>query len=479
MDAQLTIILIVAYFALLIGISYLTGKDTSNETFFTGKRSSPWYIVTFGMIGASLSGVTFVSVPGWVEADGFAYLQMCLGYVAGYIVISQLLLPVYYKYNLTSIYQFLGERFGSNAHKIGSFYFIISRLIGASFRLYLVANIFQKYIASEFGISFSVTVLITIILIWLYTFRSGIKTIVWTDTLQTSFMLLAVGISVYLLLEKQGLSFADSWYILGDESLNKIFFWEDWASKNHFVKQFISGMFITIAMTGLDQDMMQKNLTCKSLKEAQKNMLTFGIILVFVNFLFLYFGGILTVFSDTHGMNLHNDALFPGIAMSGKLGAIVATSFVLGLIASAYSSADSALASLTTVFCVDFLKTKEVKKRTRTIVHIGFSILLFIIIINFKNFVSPNIISSLFKAAGYTYGPLLGLFFFALWSNRSLRKDLVIPITILSPILTFILQYYLKEYYKFDLGFTLLPINGALNYLGLFLISKPEKEKTT
>lgn len=471
---NLPLILIIVYFLVLIGISFLTSREDSNEAFFLGNKKSPWYIVSFGMIGASLSGVTFISVPGWVANSQFSYLQMCLGYVAGYMVVSFVLLPIYYRLNLTSIYAYLGDRFGKSSHLTGSFFFLISRLIGASFRLYLVANIFQMYIAEQYGISFFTTVVITILLIWLYTFRSGIKTIIWTDTLQTFFMLAAVVISIYLLLNDTGWTISESFSQMKSQNMGQIFFFEDWKDANHFFKQFISGMFITIAMTGLDQDMMQKNLSCKTLKESQTNMVSFSVVLIFVNFVFLFFGGLLYLYASHIGLDATNDELFPKIAMSGSLGTTVIVCFVLGLIASAYSSADSALTSLTTIFFVDFMKKSKkqhVNERNRKLVHVIFSILLLIIIMNYKLFDNNNLIVNLFKAASYTYGPLLGLFFFGILTKLQIRGILVPVICVLSPIVCYSLSIGLMNYYYFDLGFTLLPINGLISFLGLYLIS--------
>lgn len=472
---NLPLILIGLYFLVLISISFFTGKEDSNDAFFLGNKKSPWYIVSFGMIGASLSGVTFISVPGWVANTQFSYLQMCLGYVAGYFVVSFVLLPIYYRMNLTSIYSYLGERFGKQAHLTGSFFFILSRVIGASFRLYLVANIFQMFIADAYGIAFYETVIITIVLIWLYTFRSGIKTIIWTDTLQTLFMLMAVGVSIYLLLDKTGWTLMGSYQQMKDANMGTIFFFEDWKSSSHFVKQFISGVFITIAMTGLDQDMMQKNLSCKTLKESQTNMVSFSLVLVLVNFVFLFFGGLLYLYAQQNGITATGDKLFPEVAMSGSLGAVVVGCFVLGLIASAYSSADSALTSLTTIFYVDFVNKKDTDKKEklkRKLIHVAFSILLFIIIMQYKYIENDNLIVNLFKAATYTYGPLLGLFFFGILTKHDIRTKWVPLVCVLSPIICFFLSQILLSEFGFDLGFTLLPVNGIISFIGLYLLKK-------
>lgn len=476
------LLLIAGYFGVLMLISYLTGKSGSNADFFKAGKQSPWYLVAFGMIGASLSGVTFISVPGWIEASSFSYFQVVLGYTVGYAVIGLVLLPLYYKLNLTSIYTYLEGRFGNASYKTGASFFLLSRIVGASFRLYLVANVLQLLVFDKMsffgneGVPFWVTVTITILLIWLYTFKAGIKTIVWTDTLQTLFMLIAVGVAIYFVSEKMGLSGGNIMSFVADSDLSQIFFFEDWKSGDHFVKQFISGAFIAIVMTGLDQDMMQKNLTCRNLKDAQKNMFWFTIVLTIVNMVFLVLGVLLTVYAAQNGIDAHKDQLFPTIAVESGLGIGLAIVFLLGLIAAAYSSADSALTSLTTSFSIDILdieKKYDEKEqiRIRKRIHVLMSIVLVLVIIIFKYVIADDsVIARLFTFAGYTYGPLLGLYAFGLFTQWKV-KDAIVPfIAIASPILAYLISYLCKEYAGFDFGFFILILNGALTFLGLVLI---------
>ena len=460
--------IIALYFLLLISISFFTGKSDSNEAFFLGNKQSPWYVVAFGMIGATLSGVTFISVPGWVADSQFSYLQMVMGMTAGYYVIAGILMPIYYKMNLTSIYVYLGDRFGMASHKTGSFFFLLSRTIGASFRLYLVANVMQIAIFDAWDVPFWFTVSITIILIWLYTFRSGIKTIIWTDTLQTFFMLLAVVVSIYLISKDFGWGLKELILQIDASQYSKTFFFE---GKQHFIKQFLSGAFLAIVMTGLDQDMMQKNLSCKTLKEAKKNMYSFSVVLIFVNILFLTLGALLYLYAEKNGLNISKaDDLFPIIALQGGLGIYVGIFFILGLIAAAYSSADSALTSLTTSFCVDFLKIEDQEPNKQVVsrkwVHLAFSVLLVLAILIFKAINDDSVIAALFKVAGYTYGPLLGIFTFGIFTKWNLKDKFVPLVAILSPILCYVLQLYIP------FGFELLMINGAITFIGLLLIKK-------
>ena len=460
--------IISSYFLVLILISYLTGKNDSNDAFFLGNKKSPWYVVSFGMIGATLSGVTFISVPGWVGQTQFGYLQMVFGMTVGYIVIANILMPLYYKLNLTSIYQYLEERYGVFSYKTGSFFFLISRTIGASFRLYLVANVLQIAIFNEYNIPFWVTVSLTILLIWLYTFRSGIKTIIWTDTLQTLFMLLAVGVSIWLISDYMDFGFVELAKTIESSNYSKIFFWN---GDQNFIKQFFSGMFMAIVMTGLDQDMMQKNLSCSNLNDAKKNMYWFSIALIIVNIIFLSLGAILYIFAEQKGIIINKgDDLFPIIALKGGLGLGVGVFFILGLIAAAYSSADSALTSLTTAFCVDFLKkdntSKSINVKQRKYVHVGFSLVLIIAVLIFKYINDDSVIAALFRVAGYTYGPLLGLYSFGLFTKWKIKDNLVPIIAILSPIICYFLQLY------FSFGFELLIVNGFITFIGLILIKK-------
>ncbi|WP_262731947.1 sodium:solute symporter [Gaetbulibacter sp. NE] len=472
-------LLIIGYFVVLILISYFTSKEDSNEAFFKANKSAPWYLVAFGMIGASLSGVTFISVPGAVESKQFGYLQVVFGYLFGYLVIAYVLLPIYYRLNLTSIYTYLRDRFGNTSYKTGSVAFLISRTVGAAFRLFLVAKVLQLLIFNQFEIPFFITVIITIALIWLYTFKGGIKTIIFTDTLQTLFMLVSVIVTIVFLASALDLnSVSDIYSNVKESTMSKVFFFEDVNDAQYFVKSFLAGMFITITMTGLDQDMMQKNLTCKNLKEAQKNMVSFSVVLIFVNILFLVLGLLLTQYAQQNNITASKDNLFPTIAMLPEIGVITSAFFILGLIAAAYSSADSALTSLTTSFCIDIIeldkKPKEQQKKIRKTVHIFTSIVLVLVIILFDLiFKDVSVIWELFKAAGYTYGPLLGLFAFGILTNSQIKDKYVWIIAIIAPIVSYLLNAYSETLFNgYQIGFEILIINGLLTYLGLILIRR-------
>lgn len=467
--------IILGYFLLLIGISAFTSKNASDEDFYTATRQSPWYLVAFGMIGASLSGVTFISIPGEVGNSNFHYFQVVLGYLVGYAVISQVLLPLYYKLNLVSIYSYLEQRFGFWSYKSGAFFFLISRIIGASFRLFLVAGVLQISFFDAFQLPFWVSVLVTVILIWLYTFKGGIKTVVWTDTLQTTFMIASVVISIWFIKDHLNLDFGELISGLANDERSTIFNW-DWRSGKNFYKQFFAGAFIAIVMTGLDQDMMQKNLTCRTLKDAQKNVLWFCIILVFVNLLFLSMGLLLYQFSEANQIPIpaRTDYLFPQLAIQNFsiAGAVV---FLLGITAAAFSSADSALTALTTSFCVDFLGfTKEnygAKKKLRMGIHLGFSFVLFLVILVFQAINDQSVITAVFIAAGYTYGPLLGLFSFGILTKWKLKDQFVPLICLMSPAISYVINLNSETWlngYKF--GFEILILNGLITFLGLFLI---------
>jgi SSS family transporter len=476
MNPILVLSIIGAYFLLLIIIARFTSRNANTETFFTANRQSPWFVVAFGMIGASLSGVTFISVPGEVGGSSFHYFEVVLGYLVGYLVIAKILLPLYYRLNLVSIYSYLEGRFGFWAYKSGAFFFLISRTIGASFRLFLVAGVLQIAVFKAWGVPFWFTVLITILLIWVYTYKGGIKTIVWTDTLQTFFMLAAVLITIAIVSDALGFAMVEIPQKVAGSGYATIFDW-DWRSKHYFFKQFVAGAFITIVMTGLDQDMMQKNLTCRSLGDAQKNMFWFSIILVFVNLLFLSLGVLLYLYAAEHqvGLPAHTDDLYPLLALN-HLGIVVGILFILGITAAAYSSADSALTALTTSFCVDFLNFKDqeehYKKRVRTAVHIGFSLLILLVILVFEAINDQSVINSLFRAAGYTYGPLLGLFSFGLFTKRPIRDRWAPAVCLLAPVLSYIIDANSERWlwgYKFN--FEILIVNGLLTFLGLYLIS--------
>ena len=484
MSSSIILFVIIAYFSVLFIISrYTKGKD-DNATFFSANKESPWYLVAFGMVGASLSGITFISVPGDVGIFEFTFFLVVLGYMFGYFIVALVLLPIYYKLNLTSIYEYLKERFGPTSHKTGAFFFFVSRIIGASFRLFLVAIVLQQFVFDSWNIPFEITVIISILLIWIYTYRGGIKTIVWTDTLQTSFMLISVILSIYLINESLDWSIFD--FINSEELKNydKIIVTDNLLERNHFIKSFIGGVFITVCMTGLDQDMMQKNLTCRSLKDAQKNMIVFSIVLVIVTFLFMVLGALLFIYSKKNniGIPLMNgipnpDLLFPEIALNSDLGIIIGVTFLLGLIAAAYSSADSALTSLTTSFCIDFLdlenKPNNVQKKIRKQTHVMMSIILVIVIIIFKNYLNTNVIDGLLTVAGYTYGPLLGLFAFGIFTNYQINDKYVWIVALCSVIIVlFIGNIPSSSLGNYKIGYELLPLNGLITFLGLILIRR-------
>lgn len=482
MSPLLILSIILVYFFVLIGISFLTGREDSNEVFFRAKRQAPWYLVAFGMIGASLSGITFISVPGWVDTQGFSYLQMVMGFVVGYFVIARVLLPLYYKMNLTSIYQFLEERFGTITHKTSSVLFLVARIAGASLRLFLVAGVLQLLIFDELGVSFYITVTVTILLIWIYTFKGGIKTIIWTDTLQTSFMLIALVISIYLIAKNLHFSLGELIEVVKNSPKSKIFHFEDYNAGNYFWKQFLAGIFIAIAMTGLDQGMMQKNLTVKNLKDSQKNMFWFSWSLLLVNLLFLSLGILLLMYAehnhiDLKAMNIEGDKIFPYIAVKSDLGLVAAIFFILGLVAAAYSSADSSMTAITTSFSLDILQidkkySPEKQKKIRKLVHIGISVFFIFILILYGQLIKDkSIINSIFKFAGYTYGPLLGLFVFGMFTRFKIKDKWVPLIVVLSPVFTYLIAILPEKLqWKYQFGFELLLINAMLTILGLFLI---------
>ncbi|MEC7244744.1 MAG: sodium:solute symporter [Bacteroidota bacterium] len=475
MNANIILLIFIIYFLVLLFISNLTSKKSTFTDFFNANRSSPWYLVAFGMIGTSLSGVTFISVPGEVGSSNFSYFQVVLGYLVGYYVIAKVLLPLYYKHNLISIYTYLEDRFGFYSYKAGAFFFLLSRTIGASFRLFLVAGVLQIAIFNQLGLPYFFSVLLTILLIWIYTFKGGIKTIVWTDALQTLFMLSAVIITIVIITDKMNISLYESFHMVKNSSYSNIFYF-DWRAGNDFFKQFISGAFIAIVMTGLDQDMMQKNLTCRNLGDAQKNIFWFCVILVIANLLFLFLGALLYLYSESVNFQLptSTDDLYPLLALN-ELGFLTSIIFILGIIAAAYSSADSALTSLTTSFCIDFLdiQKRNNKRKTRLLVHIGFSILLFIVILIFNEINDESVINSIFKAAGYTYGPLLGLFSFGIFTKYKIKDKFVFFVCLISPLISYLINIYSEELlFGYRFGFEILLLNGLLTFLGLYFIKR-------
>jgi len=482
MSSYLLLSIILGYFIVLMVIARLTKGKEDNQTFFIANRSAPWYLVAFGMIGASLSGVTFISVPGWVEDTGFSYFQMVLGYIVGYFVIGTVLLPIYYKYKLTSIYTYLSTRFGAKTYKTGASFFVLSRIVGASFRLYLVASVLQWVIFEQMGIPFWCTVIVTIALIWLYTHKSGIKTIIWTDVLQTLFMLIALCLALYYITASLEIEYLFGW--LGQQDNTQIFFFDDYKSPYFFWKQFLSGALIAIVMTGLDQDMMQKNLACRSLSDAQKNMFWFTIILTIVNFVFLILGALLTAYALANGIDAQGDRLFPIIATQSDLGLGLSIVFLLGLIAAAYSSADSALTSLTTSISIDLLDIEkrhqpDRQEHTRKRVHLLVSLLLILVILAFNYLITDkSVIAKLFEFAGYTYGPLLGLYALGVLTKVQVRDRWVPWVAVCSPIVGYLISQWTLTNYDFDFGFFILALNGALCFLGLLLIPSNQPTPT-
>ena len=476
---------IAAYFIILFVISYLTSRRTDNDTFFRANRNSPWVLVAVGMIGSSLSGVTFISIPGVVGMGGanmaFSYMQMVFGYLLGYLIIATVLMPIYYKHNLTSIYGYLEGRFGSVSYKTGSAFFLLSRLIGSAFRLYLVAIVLDRFVLGPLGIPFWLTVFLTLLLIWLYTNRGGIKTIIITDVFQTIGMLLAVALTIYFIADGMSARLSEIPNIIRESDYSRIFFMDKaWSDPNNFFKQFVSGALIALVMTGLDQDMMQKNLTCRSLGDAQKNMGFFSIILVFSNLLFLSLGALMFIYASKEGIEIpgRSDYLYPTLALE-HLPAAVGIIFILGLIAAAYSSADSALTALTTAFCVDFLNLEKrnledkTNQNIRKIVHIAFAILSFLVIILFNQINNDAVINGVFKAAGYTYGPLLGLFAFGVLTHWQVRDKYVWLICIFSPVVSYILDTNSSQWFNgFTFGYLNLLLNGFLTFAGLMLLRK-------
>lgn len=476
--------ILIVYFLALVTISYFTSKGADTNTFFTANRQSPWYLVAFGMIGASLSGVTFISVPGNVGKIGFGYFQVVLGYLVGYWVIIGILLPLYYRLNLVSIYTYLEQRFNIYTYKTGAFLFLVSRSIGSALRLYLAATVLQLFLFDAWNVPFFVTVATTIVLIWIYTYRGGVKTVVWTDTFQTFFLVSAVCIAVWQISDSLGFSFTDMIAAIQDNGYAKIFYVDDPNATLFFPKYFLGGMFITITMTGMDQEIMQKNLTCKNLGEAQKNMFWFSITLVIVNLLFLVLGALLYIYSTQKGIAIPaaSDELFPSLALN-EFGMLVGVFFLLGIIASSYASADSALTGLTTSFCIDFLnfkhKPEPVKRKQKFIVHVGFSLLFLLIILIFKQINERSVIDAVLNVAGYTYGPLLGLFSFGLFTKRQVTDKLVPVVCILTPVLSYILSLNAEAWFNgYRIGIEIVLINGILTFLGLFLISS-RREKGT
>lgn len=472
----MTIILtILSYFGVLLLVSRLTAKQSTNDTFYRGNRQSPWYLVAFGMIGASISGVTFVSVPGMVNTIGMTYLQTCLGFVLGYVAVAFVLLPIYYRLNLTTIYSYLQQRLGTRSYKTGAWFFLLSKMSGAAVKFYVVCMILQRFVLDALGIPFVLTVLVLVALIWLYTRRGGIKTLVWTDTFQTFCMFMALIFIIINVMSMLNLSVNEVVTTIVQDERSRIFVFDDWVSKQNFWKLFVSGIFIVVVMTGLDQDMMQKNLTCKTLREAQKDMCTYGLAFVPANLLFLCLGVLLSMLAQQEGIALPSsgDELLPMFAATGKMGNMVVVLFTIGIVAASFSSADSALTALTTTYCVD-IKEKADDEALRHRVHAGMSVVFVIFILLFRTFNSTNLIDAIYILVSYTYGPLLGLFAFGLFTKYQVTDRWVPYFAILSPILCYVLDVLAQQLWGYHFGYELLLLNGAFTFAGLYVTRKKE-----
>jgi len=502
MSPVLLFTVVISYFVLLLAVAWITGRNSNNESFFIGNKNSNWMLVAFGMIGTSLSGVTFVSVPGGVGTNGFLYFQIVLGYLIGYMVIAFVLLPVYYKMNLTSIYTYLEKRFGINAHKAGAFFFILSRTVGATARLYLVISVLQIFIFNDLKIPFILTALVILALILLYTFEGGVKTIIYTDTLQTTGMLVGLVVCIIAVIKALGTDFGGAWTMMAEKGYTNIFNW-DVKAGSFALKHIIGGMFIAIAMTGLDQEMMQKNISVKTLKDSQKNIMTFSMVLILVNFLFLVLGGVLYLYASANGIKVPPDDLFPTIALSKAFSGSIGIIFIIALISALFPSVDGAITSLTSCFCIDILGlqksagTEKEKKITRLKVHFSFALVFFIMVLVFKWMNDKLIIDFILKFAGVTYGPLLGLFAFGILTKRKLKEKFIWIVCIVAPLLALILDlvsnpawYEAKLHMKlgldslsatvfngYKIGNELILINGIITFIGLWLISNKSTDQ--
>ena len=468
---MIIVITLLAYFMLLFGVSKLTARRTEpNDSFFRAGRRSPWYMVAFGMVGASISGVTFVSVPGMVTRIGMTYLQTCMGFVLGYFVVAFILLPLYYKLNLTSIYTYLGHRFGNRTYKTGAWFFLLSKMSGAAVSFYVVCIILQRFVLDDIRVPFMVTVICMVALIWLYTRRGGIKTLVWTDSFQTLCLIGALILIIVNVVNALGLTFGDAMNAVYKSDMSRVFVFDDWKTTQNFWKQFFSGIFIVIVMTGLDQDKMQKNLTCKTLRGAQKDMCTYGFAFIPVNLLFMILGVLLVMLSSKTGVALPTagDELLPQFAATGSLGTSVVVLFTIGIVAASFSSADSALTSMTTSYCVDICNNPSDEKLRRR-AHMFICVVFAIFILLFKAINSTNVIDAIYILCSYTYGPLLGLFSFGLLSRRQVRDKAVPYIAVTSPVLCWIIETSALEMTGYKFGYELLMLNGLLTYIGLWV----------
>lgn len=481
MNPLSVIITLVAYFAILFTVSYITGRKADNAGFFVGNRKSSWYVVAFAMIGASISGVTYVSVPGMVAASSFGYLQMVLGFVAGQLIIAFILTPLFYRMKLISIYEFLENRFGMSSYRTGAWFFFISKMLGAAVRLFLVCLTLQLLVFQPFGLPFILNVAITVVLVWLYTFRGGVKSLIWTDSLKTLCLIVSVVLCIYYIASDLNLTFTGMVNIVTDSKLSRIFFFDDINSKQYFFKQFLAGTFTMIAMTGLDQDMMQRNLSCKNFRDSQKNMITSIISQFFIILLFLILGALLYTFANSEGIQIEkSDELFPKIATGNYFPTIVGILFIIGFISSAYSAAGSALTALTTSFTVDILgtkgKTEEIIVKIRKRVHIGMAIIMGITIFIFNLLNNTSVIDAVYILASYTYGPILGLFAFGIFMKQQVRDKYIPLVAIISPILCFILQMNSEVWFNgYQFSYELLIFNASFTFIGLCILIKKNK----
>ncbi len=480
MSAYTVIVIMAVYFGLLLIISHLTSRNQDNNAFFRGNRQSPWWLVAFGMIGTSISGVSVVSVPGMVRDMNMSYLQMCLGFVPGYLLVAYVLLPVYYKLRLTSIYDYLNTRFGRTSHKTGASFFLISKLCGAAARLFMACLVLQKFVFDPFGIPFEVTAISTLVLTWAYTQKSGVKTLVWTDALQTLALITAVVTILVTVSSAMDLDFMGIVNFVSNSPHGRIFVFDDWRSGQFFWKEFVAGIFIVIVMTGLDQDMMQKNLSCKNLRDAQKDMTAYGLAFLPMNLLFLSLGVLLYGFCAQNGIATpeKTDDLLPMLASGGYLGTIVPIMFIIGIIAAAFSSADSALTALTTSFCIDILGVESGKSddrsavKARRYVHAGVTAVFILFILAFKALNSTSVIDAVYIMASYTYGPLLGLFAFGMFTKRNPWDKFVPWIAVASPLICYAAEALMSKFTSYHFGYELLLLNGGLTFFGLYLISR-------
>ena len=469
---MIVILTILAYFAALFALSRWTTRRSTNETFFRGERRSPWRMVAFGMVGASISGVTFVSVPGMVLTQDMAYLQLCLGFILGYIAVAFVLLPVYYKLNLTSIYTYLGERLGPRSYLTGAGFFLLSKMIGTAVKFYVACLIVQQFVMNSLGVPFFVTVGVMVLLIWLYSHRGGVRTLVFTDSLQTFCLLSALLIIIYVVMQRMDFSLGDAISAIAADERSRIFVFDDWVSRQNFWKQLLSGAFIVVVMTGLDQDMMQKNLTCRTLREAQKNMCSYGVAFVPVNLLFLSLGVLLAQYFQTSGVGLgmRGDELLPMFVQMANSTPVLVL-FTLGIVAASFSSADSALTALTTSYCVD-IRQQSRDERLRRRVHIIMCLLLVVCILAIRAAGSSSLIDAIYTIVSYTYGPLLGLFAFGLFTRQKVRDGFVPFVCIASPLLCFLLDQLFASLFNYRFGYELLLLNGLLTFIGLLFLRR-------